>query len=325
MSDGEQTSEPDRSTVRAALRLAGRAPSVHNTQPWRWIARGAELRLLRDTERLLEVADPAGRQLVISCGAVLDHARTAFAAAGWECETTRFPDHNDPDLLAVLTLRPWSDPPPQILARAEAITARRTDRLPMAEPPHWQDLLSRLHTLPGEQEVHVDVVEESARPRLAAASEHTAAMQRYDMQYQSELRWWTGHSRPDEGIPPRALPTETDAARNPVGRPFPTAEHAPGPDLEDRSRVAVLSTVADSPLDWLRAGEVLSALLLECTAAGAATCALTHLTELPAARRVVAGLIPDQRTPQILIRIGTALPAPHQPPTPRRPVEDYLI
>ncbi|MGW4370621.1 hypothetical protein ACWEKT_33750 [Nocardia takedensis] len=88
--------------------------------------------------------------------------------------------------------------------------------------------------------------------------------------------------------------------------------------------MAVLSTAADSPLDWLRAGEVLSALLLECTAAGAATCALTHLTELPAARRVVAGLIPDQRTPQILIRIGTALPAPHQPPTPRRPVEDYL-
>ncbi|WP_342216715.1 hypothetical protein [Nocardia asiatica] len=42
----------------AAIESACRAPSVHNSQPWRWEFDGAELRLYRDDDRLLVSADP---------------------------------------------------------------------------------------------------------------------------------------------------------------------------------------------------------------------------------------------------------------------------
>lgn len=71
------TSPPDRATLLAAMRVAARAPSVHNTQPWRWVYRDGQLFLYRDDERLLTSADPSGRQLVISCGTMLHHAGTA--------------------------------------------------------------------------------------------------------------------------------------------------------------------------------------------------------------------------------------------------------
>ncbi|MEV0109272.1 hypothetical protein AB0H42_23425 [Nocardia sp. NPDC050799] len=78
-------SAPGRATLFDALRVAARAPSVHNTQPRQWVYRDGRLYRYRDDERLLTSADPTGRQLVIS---MLHHARAAFAAAGWRTGVT---------------------------------------------------------------------------------------------------------------------------------------------------------------------------------------------------------------------------------------------
>ena len=56
----------------------------------------------------------------------------------------------------------------------------------------------------------------------------------------------------------------------------------------------------------LQCGEMLSAVLLEATMAGLATCTLTHITELWPGRNVVASLIGQTTTPQLLIRVGSA-------------------
>ncbi|MBH0781788.1 hypothetical protein IT779_36490 [Nocardia sp. NEAU-351] len=309
----------------AVLRAASRAPSVHNTQPWRWVSDGRTLRLYRDDSRQLEVADPSGRQLVISCGAMLHHVRTAFGAAGWHTDVIRMPDPARPEWLATVEFRPWPDPPSGVLARAEAMSRRYTARLPMREPEGWPDLAHRLRLLVSPHEVELDVLDETARPRVVTASEHTAAAQRYDMQYQAELHWWTGHFRPAEGVPPEALTSRSEADRAPIGRAFPTVDHPPRDQgAEDHARVVVLGTDGDTPEHWLRAGEALSAVLLECTAAGQASCALTHLTELPAARRVMSGLAPHPGVPQVVIRIGADSGHRIHPATPRRSVSDFL-
>ncbi|WP_054812635.1 Acg family FMN-binding oxidoreductase [Nocardia arizonensis] len=324
MTDSDLSLLPDRSTMLAAMRAAGRAPSVHNTQPWRWVLDGADLRLYRDDRRLLDVADPAGRQLVISCGAMLHHARTAFAAAGWHTDTVRVPDPARPEWLATITFRRWTTPPAEVVARAEAITRRRTERLPMREPQRWNELEHTLRSLVRYPDVVFDVLDDSARPRLAVASEHSAAIQRYDMQYQAELSWWTGHSKPADGIPREALASPREAGNTPLGRTFPTVRHPPTrEDYTDRAELVVLSTHGDSDAQWLSVGEALSAVLLECTVEGAATCALTHLTELPASRRLIAELIDHQITPQVVVRVG-ADDSAAGPQTPRRPVEEYL-
>ncbi|WP_327098133.1 hypothetical protein OIE68_04520 [Nocardia vinacea] len=325
MNASDRASAPDRRTVRMALKLASRAPSVHNTQPWCWMFDGARLQLRSDTDRLLQSADPLGRQLVISCGAVLDHARLAFLSMGWFAQVTRFPEPDLPDLLATLEFRPWPGALNTAAGRVRAIHRRRTDRLPMLAPDGWHDVLGAVRELARPHHVAVDEIADSSRPRLAAATEHATALRRYDMDYQNELHWWAGHSEVLEGIPVAALVSDAEAARVDVGRTFPSSPYsARRDDLEDKARLVVLSTLGDTPAQWLHTGEALSEVLLECTARGLATCALTHITELAASRSVITDLIPHRDFPQVIVRIGIAPEDTASAPTPRRPLDEVL-
>ncbi|WP_433191829.1 Acg family FMN-binding oxidoreductase [Nocardia sp. CA-107356] len=317
---------PEISTVAAALELASRAPSVHNTQPWRWEFDGVELDLYRDEDRLLSSADPQGRQLIISCGAMLHHLRTALAARGWHTDTQRIPDPTRPELLATINFRIWPDPPTTVMTRAAAIRNRRTDRLPMTPPPAFDDLVHIARMLTSPHDVELDILDDKARSLLAAASEQASTDRRYDADYQTELHWWAGHTGPSEGVPPAALVSDAEASHVPIARSFPSATHSQRRgDLDDQARLLVLTSTGNTAADWLHTGEALSAVLLECTAAGLATCALTHITELPAAVTAIAGALTHTGTPQVIIRIGTA-PADSTaaPPTPRRPVTEIL-
>ncbi|MCI4145737.1 MULTISPECIES: hypothetical protein [unclassified Streptomyces] len=52
------------------------APSLLNTQPWRFVADGdMEIELHADPGRGLPLADPHGRELVLGCGAALFNMR----------------------------------------------------------------------------------------------------------------------------------------------------------------------------------------------------------------------------------------------------------
>ncbi|WP_067857552.1 Acg family FMN-binding oxidoreductase [Nocardia shimofusensis] len=316
---------PDQPTVFAVMARASRAPSIHNTQPWRWEFDGGELRLFRDDERRLTATDPNGRQLMISCGAMLHHARTAFAAAGWHTDVDRFPPSAHPEQLATLTFRPWPDPPPGVRARAQAIEQRRTDRLPLHTPGDLVTLVRTARKLADPHDVTLAVLDETAPERLASAAEHSTALRHYDMPYQAELRWWTGHDQTPYGVPAHALASEEESSRVPAGRVFPPAgESSRRADLQDEAALLVLSTPGDTPYSWLHTGEAMSAILLECAAAGLSTCPLTHITEAPTTRQVVANLAGREGIPQVVIRVGVAPDAEHHEPTPRRTPAEFL-
>ena len=88
---------PDAAVFKSALLLACRAPSVYNSQPWRWVAEGGVLHLFVDPRRIAPRSDPSGREAIISCGAVLGHLRVAMAAAGWNANVDRFPNPSNLD------------------------------------------------------------------------------------------------------------------------------------------------------------------------------------------------------------------------------------
>src|SRR6185312_693115 len=93
---------PDAAVLKNALLLACHAPSVYNSQPWRWMAQGGILDLFVDPRRIAPRSDPSGREAIISCGCVLDHLHIAMAAAGWDAHVDRFPKPNNLDHLATI-------------------------------------------------------------------------------------------------------------------------------------------------------------------------------------------------------------------------------
>jgi hypothetical protein len=313
--------------IKSAVQLACRAPSLHNSQPWRWAADHAEVHLFLDPSLILGPTDRKGRQALISCGAVLDHFRVAMAAAGWTANIDRFPNPNDADHLASIDFGPIASTTGAYRHRADAILRRRTDRLPFAAPTDWESFEPALRSNVDDSVAHLDVLSDDARPQLAEASKLTESLRLYDLFYHTELDWWTGWFPDSEGIPRSSLVSDTESERVEVGRRFPVSSHTErrAGIPTDRSTILVLSTEGDSRADALACGEVLSSVLLDCTMAGMATCTLTHMTELATSRNIIATLIAREAHPQVLIRVGVApvfedLPAA----TPRRPLSDVL-
>ena len=318
---------PEVPVIRDAVALACRAPSVHNSQPWQWVADGSALHLFADRGRRASVIDRAGREMILSCGAVLDHLRVAMAAAGWDTCATPFPDRTDSDHVAAVEFSPSAGVTDAQRRRADAIRRRRTDRLPLAAPRGWAALESTLRGFVEGDAVMLAVVAEEDRAQLAEASALTESIRRQDPTYQSELRWWTSPFELEQGVPPSSRLSASEADRVDVARAFPTTGHGErrARVSADHSKIIVLSTPSDSRSQVLRCGEVLSTLLLECTVAGMATCALTHLTEIAPSRRLISQLTSQPGLPQLLIRVGqTPTTGEHPPATPRRPAAEVL-
>jgi hypothetical protein len=317
----------DTQTLKKAVQLACRAPSVHNSQPWRWVAGGECLRLYVDRYRMVPGADDSGREAIISCGAVLDHLRVAMLAAGWRAAIERFPNPNDPDNLASIEFSPVDRVTDADRLRAQAILQRRTDRLPLGRPAYWDVFEPVLRSAIDESLATLDVLPDHVRPRLVQASELTEAVRSDDLSYHLELDWWTSPFVVAEGIPPSALASEKEHLRVDVGREFPIRGHGDrrAEVKVDWSKILVLSTPGDTRADVLRCGEALSAVLLECTVAGMATCTLTHLIEVDESRDIVRSLIVQHGLPQVLIRAGIAPPMEQLgASTPRRPLDEVL-
>ena len=120
---------PDTGTLETALDIAARAPSAQNSQPWLWrIARDA-VHLYADRSRQLGDTAADHRDVLLSCGAVLDHCVVALAALGWRARIRRFPDRSDTNHLALIEVIEQPSPAASV-ELAAAIAERRADRRP---------------------------------------------------------------------------------------------------------------------------------------------------------------------------------------------------
>ncbi|GGL20465.1 Acg family FMN-binding oxidoreductase [Nocardia jinanensis] len=315
---------PDREITDTALGLAVRAPSVHNTQPWRWRPTATGIQLLADTGRQLTVTDPYQRSLVVSCGAALHHMRAALGALGWASVVDYCPDPRDPDHLATIhtTRRPPGDAQIDLAA---AILLRRTDRrhyLPRPVPArHLRSLAAQVSACGAA----VRQVPETLLPRLAAPMRHVVAAHAADQRYQEEIARWSGHHRISDGVPSRNAPAARPAGEIPV-RAFADPTLLDPVDQPDAAQWLVVGTTRDDRRAQLRAGEATSALLLTATGLGLATSVQTEpLGVLDTRQEIRTGLLHDCAYPQSMVRVGwssrTAAPLAD---TPRRPIGEVL-
>ena len=130
--------------LRTAAVDAVRAPSLHNTQPWRLRLRDGGIEVLADPARRLPATDPSGWGVRIACGAALFNLRIALAVAGIPARVRLRPDPAEPDLLARLVPDLPRRPTPAEQTLYGAIPRRFSNRLPFWPDPVPADARWRL-------------------------------------------------------------------------------------------------------------------------------------------------------------------------------------
>ena len=316
---------PDVETVRSALSLAVRAPSVHNSQPWQWRVGEHSVHLYSDPDLHLPHTDPDARDMLLSCGAALNHCVVAFAALGWQSKVHRFPNPSDPHHLAAVELHRYPANAVDV-ALAAAIPRRRTDRRFYSSWPVPQGdiaLMGARAARAGVMLRRVDGLANLKRLVAEAASRHLT-----DSDYLTELAMWSGRYGSVAGVPARSTPEPDPSAAIPA-RAFagPVLAQPPGTtSTEDSAAVVALGTVDDDDMSRLRAGEATSLVLLTATALGLASCLITEPLEIPETRAAVqADVFEADGYPQVLLRIGWApVNADPLPSTPRRDLSEVV-
>ncbi|TAM72299.1 nitroreductase family protein [Mycobacterium sp.] len=316
---------PDAQVVDEVLTLATRAPSIDNTQPWRWRVDRTSLHLYSDKGMRLPNTDPGSRDLILSCGAALHHCVVALAARGWRADVHRLPDPADPSHLAAIEVSPHSPDRTDIIL-ATAIPQRRTDRRTYSARAVTASEIASMAAVVTRMGVTLRVVD--AREKLHEIVKRAALAHATNRDYLVELARWSGRYGSRAGVPARNIP-EHDCGAPIPGRIFagPGLAQPPGTSpADDNAVILVLGSEADDRLAQLRVGEATSALLLTATAMGLATCPITEPLEIPETRDAVRDDVwGAQGYPQMLLRVGWAADsADPLPPTPRRALTDVV-
>jgi len=297
--------------LRTVLVAATRAPSVHNTQPWRFTVTAKDVQLHADRRRQLAMIDPEGRELTISCGAALLNMRVAAAALGRPLHVEALPDVTDPLHLATARFGRREEAPLTDAALADAIERRHSHRRGFGPGRIPADVIAALQQQAereGASLIHLDAHQQRAAARLTRVADAFFAS---DPAYRRELRHWVSSlSEAADGVSATAFGTQPARRGGPPLRDFtlamPWLERAPEFFADEDWFVVV--THDDERLAWLAAGQAVERVLLHATLAGLGASFMTQALEVPVIRAQLAVCAGTAGAVQVLLRVGPARP-----------------
>jgi nitroreductase len=306
--------------------MAARAPSLHNTQPWRFTVRADAIELRADVSRQLLV-DPDGREMIISCGAALYGLRLAVRSLGYLPEVELLPGPAGRRPFARVRLgeaAPMASDERKMLA---AVPHRHTHRGHFEVGPLPAGLLARLRDdAHAEGATLAEVHPGPGRDQLNEVIALAGRRQDHDPRSRAATWWWSRDvtSTARDGVPARAFPANPirEAGQLPqrdfdLGRGLGLLPRGgPVPPV-----MAVLFTTADAQEDWLCAGQALYRLLLHAATQWVFASLNSQPLEDPATRTLIRDRLSLPGVPQMLLALGVSRTA-H--PTARRPAADLI-
>ncbi|MFC4070036.1 Acg family FMN-binding oxidoreductase [Actinoplanes subglobosus] len=318
-----ESSVQQRVILEDGVRAATLAPSLHNSQPWRFRIGDGVVDVFADPGRRLDVLDPGGRELMISVGAALFNLRLRLRASGRLPAPAYFPDAQQPDLIARVSVGEPVEAPEDVLRLAAAIEHRHTNRQPFARAAIPAGVLDSLTAAAAAEDAVLTVANPVSRNAIIALSQVADRRLRATGGYRAELARWTTHRLPHrDGVPQTAagpwdaletMPIRDFGLLQPgVGRPTEAFEPYPS--------IMVLATTGDDRTAWVRAGQALQRVLLTATWHNLATTPISQPVEIPAIREQLT----DTREgvwAQMVLRAGYGRPSVS---TPRRPLGDVI-
>jgi hypothetical protein len=308
------------------------APSVNNTQPWWFHSADHEIGVHADDERRLPVADPDGREMMISCGAALFTARLALRYLGIVPRVQLFPEPTLATMVAKIT---WTETAPPADRERELfaeIRQRRTHRGGFDAEPLPEGMLSALIDEAAKEDTALSILSDEAQRHALAAVVEAAdyALRANPSRAREQSRWASPpRSTRRDGVPAAAYPARAER----VVPNFPSRDFAhgrgwgllptvTGNPARSAGVVAVLSTASDRAENWVGAGQALQRVLLSATRGGVTAAMHSQPLEIPQLREFVGAQFCGGDYPQMVLRFGaTSLPADSV----RRPVDDVLF
>lgn len=311
--------------VEYLIATAARAPSILNTQPWRFKVDQYSIELYADPDRKLRV-DPIGREMVISCGAALFGLRLAVRSLGYLPVVRLLPDPSRLRLLARVSLAAAEAPTASERRMLEALPHRHTHRGPFDAGPLPAGLLPGLqHDAQAEGATMALVDRALGYEKLADIMGAVSRRQDRDAQAQADMRQWTRDtSAAADGVPADTFASGTSRHRGTLPqRDFDlrraigqlTADGPPPP------ATAVLLTAGDTRADWLCAGQALHRVLAHAASRSAFASIHTRPLEAAAIRALIRDRLSLPGAPQMILQLGMARPAQL---TARRPPPELL-
>ena len=319
--------------------VAARAPSVHNTQPWRFQVGERAIELYADPRRQLG-EDPAGREMLISCGGALYGLRLGIRSLGYQPETDTLgyrpdagssPRRARPRPLARVRLGRAAPMTSDERKLFQAVPHRHTHRGPFEPGPLAAGLITRLHEEVTAEGATLVVIDTGAASQKLAAILATWSRRRdlypasqAEIQSRAETAQWTRDSRSGarDGVPAHAFPGT--AGREPGRLPQRDFDLGRGWGLLPSGGppapvTAILVTSGDHEEDWLRAGQALHRLLLRAASQWVFASLQTEPLQEPATRSLIQYSLALAGWPQMLLQLGVARTT-H--PTGRRPAPE---
>ncbi|MEU8925360.1 hypothetical protein AB0D10_31255 [Kitasatospora sp. NPDC048545] len=304
----------------------GRAPSLHNSQPWRFRPTPDMLGLEvhADHSRAVPAADPDGRALHISIGAAVFNLRVAAAHLGREATVRLLPAGEGAQPRAVLDLSaPARSPRPFGTDLYPAIVKRHSSRHAFTNRDVPEAVVADLITAARDEGVTLTALEEHGVRQVLALTSEAEARIAADVTREAETRRWLRLEPSCDGIPLAALGSHDRDARVPM-RSFtghPPHHVTPADRFEALPQLATLTTRFDGQTDWLRTGQAMERVWLLATVHGLRASVLHQAVEIPDTRWRLRDPAEGPAHVQLVLRLGYGTPGAASP---RRPVEDVL-
>ena len=271
--------------------------------------------------------DASGRELIMSCGAALQHLRLAMRAFGYANIVSTLPDRAQPDLLARVRLCQPHQPLADDALLFRYIAERHTNRQQFEACDVPAALLQDLQAEAVQEQSWLHFVHSPAeRAAIIKLIEFGTLVQSSDPAVRRDQAAWVApaHGRRRDGIPARALGIGDlisqvapfamrvlDRGEAQAGQEGQLAGNAPV--------LVVLGTDNEGPPAWLAAGQALSRVLLRARAAGVSASFFSQPIQIDEAWVQLRHVLGLRTYPQLIFRLGYAGPAPA---TPRRPVDE---